>query len=138
MGLDTGLLFPSSLKENHCYDTPFCPFFRLKPAHLVFLQGHVSLAFHCSCHSHLFILTHQKCILFFPQDYNKRGPLVFVFCCTFWLSQIFIFFFISIKPGCKIRGARSRGELTAIQFCWGCKLDPSISLSRKTNKMPIL
>lgn len=74
------------------------------------------------------------------QDYscNNRAPLVFVFCTLhlLFLIDFTLFYFLSpskqtVKPG-------GREELTSIHFCWGCKLDPSISLSRKTNKMPIL
>lgn len=69
------------------------------------------------------------------QDYscNNRAPLVFVFCTLHLLFLIdFILFFISIKADCKTRGEEG------FIFVGVAKLDPSISLSRKTNKMPIL
>lgn len=88
--------------------------------------------------SFIFLYSQEMYPPFQVYSCNKRAPLAFVFCTLYLLALIdfFIIYFISTKPDCKNRGAGE--ELTPIQFCWGCKLDPSIPLSRKTNKMPIL
>lgn len=71
---------------------------------------------------------------------NKRAPLAFVFSTLHLLAVIdflIIFFFLS-PPNQTVKTGGVEGELTSVQFCWGCKLDPSIYLRRKTNKMAIL